>query len=271
MDVKMNILWNAYTDTGKAKNINQDAACVKRAESPIGSIVIAVICDGIDGLDKGELASSTVVRAFISWFDYQLPIIIENGMENQKKDVWKLVIKEVKEDWKRLIQEINGRIMEYGKEKKCRLGTTATALFILDEHCFLILHIGDSRIYLVRNKIKQLTRDHTVAALEAAQGKISKEEAKQDPRKYALLQCVGLAEEIAPDIMIDTVKKGDVFLLCTDGFYNKNSPSKLFDVFYSVELKDREIISKKIKEICEQNKEAGETDNMTAVALTIDI
>ena len=267
----MDILWNAYTDTGKEKNINQDAACVKRAKSPIGSISMAVICDGIDGLDKGELASSTVIKAFNSWFDYQLPIIIENGMENQNKDIWKVLIKEIKENWKRIIQEVNGKMIQYGKEKKCRLGTTVTALLILDEYCFLILHMGDSRIYLIRNKIKQLTRDHTVTALEVAQGKISKEEAKQDPRKYNLLQCVGLVEGIAPDIMIDTIQNGDVFLLCTEGFYNKNFPSKLFDVFYSVELKDKETISKKIKGICEQNKEAGEKDNMTAVVLKVNI
>ena len=63
----------AETDIGIRKNINQDSVLVKHAETELGEILLAVVCDGMGGLDKGELASATVIRSFATWFEQELP------------------------------------------------------------------------------------------------------------------------------------------------------------------------------------------------------
>ena len=63
----------ADTDMGIKKSVNQDSVLVKHAETELGEIVLTVVCDGMGGLDKGELASATVIRGFANWFEQELP------------------------------------------------------------------------------------------------------------------------------------------------------------------------------------------------------
>lgn len=68
----------AETDVGIAKDTNQDSILIKHADSQVGELVLAVICDGMGGLAKGELASATVIREFSRWFDEELPFELTN-------------------------------------------------------------------------------------------------------------------------------------------------------------------------------------------------
>ena len=64
----------AETDVGIRKQVNQDSILVKHADSKMGEMILAVVCDGMGGLDKGELASATVIRKFAKWFEQELPL-----------------------------------------------------------------------------------------------------------------------------------------------------------------------------------------------------
>ena len=68
----------ADTDVGIVKDTNQDSILVKQARYKEKEIVMAIICDGMGGLSKGELASATVIRALAQWFDNELPKEIDN-------------------------------------------------------------------------------------------------------------------------------------------------------------------------------------------------
>ena len=68
----------ADTDVGTVKTTNQDSVCVKIAETPYGQTALAMICDGMGGLEKGELASATVINEFGNWFVNELPSYIDN-------------------------------------------------------------------------------------------------------------------------------------------------------------------------------------------------
>ena len=75
----------AYTDIGTQKEVNQDSLCIRRAAVPgLGESIMAVVCDGMGGLERGELASGLCVQIFGMWFDqnlYRLPALCGNGFQ----------------------------------------------------------------------------------------------------------------------------------------------------------------------------------------------
>lgn len=265
----MDILANVYTDAGNFKSINQDSACIKIADTIIGKIAMAAVCDGVGGLYKGELASATVVRDFSKWFEINLPQILQKLMVSGKKDNWKIMVKEIKTQWQEMMQQINHKLVLYGQKEGRKLGTTASVILLLDRYCYLAIHAGDSRIYLLRDQVQKLTRDHTVSEREVAMGRISREEAVKDPRRHILLQCIGGTDFIEPDIIINEVKTGDIFLLCTDGFYNMISEEEIEKQFCINQVQSEQDITNILMDITKKVKEQGEKDNITGAVLKI--
>lgn len=110
------------TDVGIAKTTNQDSACITVAQTPYGQIAMAMICDGMGGLEKGELASATVIRAFLDWFCQELP----DQMADFRWDA-------VQTAWTHQIKTLNRTISDYGKFYGFSLGTTVTAMLLFQD------------------------------------------------------------------------------------------------------------------------------------------
>ena len=163
----------AQTDRGNVKTTNQDSVMYCHADSEMGEILMAVICDGMGGLEKGELASATVIRAFHKWFKEQLPYELEKPDLNVIGSQWALMLKELK---------------------------------------YVAVHVGDTRLYYLDRSIKKLTTDHTFIAREISRGTLTEEQAKSDKRRNLLLQCVGASKHVDPEIITGDVKKG-VYML----------------------------------------------------------
>ena len=99
----------AVTDVGNTKKTNQDSVCLKVANSKShGQIAMAVICDGMGGLELGEVASATVIQHFADWFSYKLP-----------KKLEAFSFERIKDDWNELILSCNKKLVNYGKQ--CRV------------------------------------------------------------------------------------------------------------------------------------------------------
>ena len=77
----MNFMIAAHSDVGIKKNTNQDSLLIKVAQTNLGRVCLCVVCDGMGGLAKGELASATVVRVFEKWFEERLPYLIAQGFQ----------------------------------------------------------------------------------------------------------------------------------------------------------------------------------------------
>ena len=133
----------ADTDIGTVKATNQDSICVFHADSVRGEIVMAIVCDGMGGLAKGELASATVIRAFEKWFHDEL-----------KHELYQLDMRVIANKWELLLKELNLKIMEYGKQYRVNLGTTFTGMLIVGSAYFAV-HIGDTRLYHIDRDIVQ--------------------------------------------------------------------------------------------------------------------
>lgn len=248
----MRYLSAAHTDTGLVKKINQDAFCLKIAKTPQTQIALVLICDGMGGLKNGELASAWVVNAYSAWFEKELPGQLEAGLDGIKSRLESMAL------------ELNQKIGSYGKHNGISLGTTMTGLLLLDNK-YLYFHVGDSRIYRINTSIRQLTRDHTVTALEVEKHKITEQEAANDARQSILLQCIGASEKITVEFGSGIVAREDVFLLCSDGFRHKLSEEELLGILSSQVLTSEKIMKKSLMDLVELNKERGETDNITAL------
>lgn len=246
------------TDVGIKKETNQDSCCIKEAETSKGRVLMAILCDGMGGLSKGELASATLISAFNKWFESELPELLKE--EN--------LIESIAYRWGRLLKEQNQVIAAYGKSNNIQLGSTFTGILVLEDNRFLIGHVGDSRAYKITDQnIQILTEDQTVVAREIKNGRLTPEEAERDPRRNVLLQCVGASKVVEPAFYQGVVAQNECYMLCSDGFRHLVSPEEIFRAFAPANNKDEEIMSQHITELIDLNKFRHETDNITAVLI----
>lgn len=161
-----------HTDKGRVKNINQDSICVKVAESSVGNICMAVLCDGMGGLQAGERASMVGISTFSRWFDEELVFFLD------EKDRVSILEKQLEE----LALQVDAELKQYGAENQIRLGTTITALLFV-ENDYIFVQVGDSRAYEIKTEMVQLTEDQSLVHDWVLQGRITKEEAKHHPKR----------------------------------------------------------------------------------------
>lgn len=252
----MEFLTSAVTDIGISKQTNQDSLLIKTANTKIGKVVFGVICDGMGGLAKGELASATVIKAFSNWFVTELPKLIECGMQRD------LLVNCLT----RLIREQNQLILNYGKSVGINLGTTVCAI-LLTENDYLCVNVGDSRCYEISDDYVQITKDQTLIQREIDYGVLTLEQAKNDPRRSVLLQCVGGNENVNPDFYYGVTKLNATYMLCSDGFRHEITEAEIHSKFHPNLLLSKENINANAIELIELNKSRGETDNITTLLI----
>lgn len=255
----MEYLIASATDTGIKKQTNQDSYCIKLATTSVGKVLMAVICDGMGGLKKGEVASASVISAFSDWFDSELAMLIA------KKD-----FEGIRYQWDRMIKSENQRIAEYGRNSHIQLGTTLTVILMIEPDYILIGHVGDTRIYRIdENHIHILTEDQTVVAQEVKRGRLSMEQADIDPRRNVLLQCIGASRIVEPDFTEGHYKKNQVYMLCSDGFRHTITEHEIHQTFSPNKLHNEMIMEEECRRLIELNKHRQEMDNITVILIKI--
>ncbi len=258
----------ARTDVGICKSINQDSLTVKVANTPLGEAAIAILCDGMGGLEHGEVASAVVVRAYDKWFMEEFPNSLIYGADSGL----------FQRSWRGIAIECNGRIMDYSKSVRATMGTTLTILLLIDGS-YYISHVGDCRVYVMGNGIEQLTADQTYVAREVALGHMTPLQAQNDSRRNVLLQCIGTGKNIEPEFYQGRVYKGDSFLLCSDGFRHEITEKEIYDkchngllnIKWGIDnrLENSGIMSSQLKNLIETNKKRGEKDNISAILIKV--
>lgn len=249
----MNFIISANTDIGTTKQTNQDSLSVKIIRTRVGRMVFAVLCDGMGGLSDGEVASTTVVKAFHEWVVKELPVLCEKE-EIEDSDIRK--------QWEKIVLEQNERLKAYGAGQGVRLGTTAVVM-LLTQKRYYILNVGDSRAYELTDSLRQLTADQTFVAREVALGNMTQEQARTDERRNVLLQCVGASDEVYPDMFYGEVRSDAVYMLCSDGFRHELSPEEIYEGLQPGVLFDEQGMHRHAAELIEINKQRGERDNIS--------
>ena len=228
------------SDIGLVRGTNEDSYI---CEPPH----LFVVADGMGGHAAGEIASrlaaSTVSR-----------YIGENAGANNYEELLKQAIIQANTSIYQLSQS---------KEDFNGMGTTVTAVYV-DGDTIYWGHVGDSRIYLLRNKeFSQLTNDHSLVWELVQSGNITKEEAQIHPKRNMLTRAVGTSCLIKIDTGVIVWESGDIILMCTDGLTNMVSEQDIYK-FINNHQGDFESI---LDQLVVHAKNAGGFDNITAILL----
>ncbi len=251
----MRYIATADTDIGISKDTNQDSMLIKHASTDVGEVLLAVVCDGMGGLAKGELASATVIRAFSKWFDEDLPFELENA------DMQVIGAK-----WSLLLKELNVQILEFSNANKIDgVGTTFSGILFIGNQ-YVIGHVGDTRIYHISSSLSQLTTDQTFVAREISRGTMTFEQAKTDKRRNLLLQCIGASKVVEPQVIYGKAEKG-AYMLCSDGFRHEITEAEMYESLNPINLMNKDAMHNNAKYLIEQVKSRGEKDNISVLLI----
>lgn len=252
----MEFLVSASTDIGLVKATNQDSLNVRIYNTDIGSIVFAVLCDGMGGLECGEIASASVINAFCKWSETRLPQLLSYGISDD----------DIRVEWSDIVNDMNCKIKDHGAMKGISLGTTLTAILILPDK-YYVINVGDSRTYEIYDRVTSITEDQTVVAMEVKNGIITEEQARVDPRRSVLLQCVGASDSVYPDIFTGETKKDAVYMLCSDGFRHEISEDEIFQQLRPDNMLSAEAMKQNELFLIDLNKQRGERDNISVITI----
>lgn len=253
----MNYIVSAATDIGNTKDTNQDAYSVRVYMTPLGKMTLAVLCDGMGGLAKGEVASATVINAFLRWGETRLGLLCEKGS---------ITDADIRQEWTRLVTDYNAKIKSYGNSNGINLGTTLTAILLTDNRYFVI-NVGDSRTYELTGFFKLLTKDQSLVEREIELGRLTEEQARTDPRRSVLLQCIGASDSVSPDFYFGQTQKDAVYMLCSDGFRHEITPEEIYSALGPGVLTDENIMQANMVGLINLNKSRFERDNITVVCV----
>ena len=252
----MGIITAAYTDIGIKRASNQDSVLLEMAETDYGQVILTVLCDGMGGLSKGEVASATLVNGFAVWFEKEFPYMLYAGISADK----------LKTSWEKVVNDINERIANYAQTMRLQMGTTLVVLLLVGER-YYAMHVGDSRIYMLSDEIVQLTKDQTFVQREMDAGRMTEEQAKTDPQRNALLQCVGASDVIVPEFQFGEIVRKSTFVLCSDGFRHVVTAEEIYTCLNPHVVGDEAMLQNSLVYLTELNKSRNETDNISVTAI----
>jgi serine/threonine protein phosphatase PrpC len=259
----MELKYWAATDVGRQRDHNEDNFLIDK------KLRLFVVADGMGGHAAGEVASSVAVhevrdvlhenRDLVERFDAGDPSV-------QSVDVLQIL--------EHAVQQACGAIYKRAQveQEKRGMGTTCSLLLIAGPTAGgrgFIAHVGDSRIYLVRQgQTHQLTEDHSLMNELIRRGKVKAEDIDNSPYKQyknAVTRAVGVYESVEVETFDLDVLPGDSFLLCSDGLYAYLTPNGA----ELPEILGNENINEIPKALIEKANREGGQDNITAICIRV--
>ncbi len=206
------LTFHAATDVGKKRSHNEDNYLVDR------DLGLFVVADGMGGHAAGEVASAIAVRSIHDVIRHDRGLIQDRAINGPQSEV---SVRQIMGVLELAVQSASQRIhAEAQKDSKKRgMGTTVSLLLLIDSFAY-VAHVGDSRIYLLRDGyLHRVTEDHTVANELLRLGMVTPEQLDRIPRKNAITRAVGVYQHAEIDTLTLEVLPNDQFLLCSDGLY----------------------------------------------------
>lgn len=207
----------SISDTG-IRPANEDAYLVSRVAHPSGDIMLLAVADGLGGHPAGEVASHLAVRTLEKVVQEQLQFLADTG-EASLRSLLSLAFAETNRTIAGLAEaqpEWNG------------MATTLVAALVSGDDLCVIGNVGDSRAYLISDRMERITRDHSQVQEMVDRGLLSPKEAEHHPQKNIVTRIVGRVGD-APDMY--TCRLGSsILLLCSDGLFDGISERRIFSV-----------------------------------------
>lgn len=220
---------------------------------------IFVVCDGMGGQAAGEVASKMAVDILLAYFR-------EAGKTGDYRQVGEAP-QGVSPDSRALasaIQLANRTIFETGQQQQSKSGMGSTIVAaVIRGNSLSVGHVGDSRIYLIRqNSIQQLTQDHSLVMEQVRRGYITREQAERSEMQNIILRALGSEENVEPDVEDLVVLAGDTLILNSDGLTRHVRDEEILKIVSSSSSLEQSCTA-----LVEAAKNNGGDDNITCLLL----
>ncbi|MCQ2510176.1 MAG: Stp1/IreP family PP2C-type Ser/Thr phosphatase [Lachnospiraceae bacterium] len=228
------------TDVGQKRQMNQDFLFT--SVEAVGNLPnLFVVADGMGGHNAGDFASR-----------YGVSVLVENVKKDKNFNPVKII--------RAGIEAANREVMEQARRdpSMAGMGTTMVVATIVGGYAY-IANVGDSRLYLVSNKLNQITQDHSLVAEMVRLGELTPEEARNHPDKNIITRAIGTSEEVRIDFFDMKLEEGEMLLMCSDGLTNMVDDEAIYEI-----LKEEENPGK-AQALVDQANANGGKDNIAVI------
>ncbi len=235
----------SVTDIGKKRKLNQDFVYV--SETPVGNLPnLFVVADGMGGHNAGDYASKctveTMVREVRGCFEKNPVRILGKA-----------------------IRIANDQIRRKAKEDSSLfgMGSTVVAATCLG-HYLQVANVGDSRLYIINDEIRQITRDHSLVEEMVRLGSIDRAAARNHPDKNIITRAIGALDTVEIDFFHEELKPGDIVLICSDGLTNMLEDEAIGNI-----LRERLSLEERAVKLIEAANNNGGRDNIAVILIDV--
>lgn len=249
----MHIVSSGITDIGRKRGRNEDAFLINE------ELNLYVVADGMGGHAGGEYASSLAVNTVEECIGM---IELPGSSREDGPDPVEFLRGQLSHS----VSQAGRKIYDWACEHTefWGMGTTVVVLLVHEGNAY-IAHVGDSRVYLVRSGvIEQVTEDHSLVAQSVREGLMTPEEAKNHRLGNVITRALGSNPEVEVDVQVRAVRRGDKFLLCSDGLSGHVEDEEMKDLVINHEVQEagRQLVGL----ACAR----GGKDNITVVVVEVD-
>jgi protein phosphatase len=242
------IRYGGVTDVGKVRGENEDAFEIDEQSD------LFVVSDGMGGHAEGATAAQLVIEALPQILNEQLGRLRSSSSKSIRRAIHKSIIK--------LDRQI--RKEGAGDTGHENMGATMVMAMVRGGRVFTA-NVGDSRAYLFRkNRLRQLSQEHTMVAEMIENGEIQEEHAENHPAGHIITQCIGVDAEVKPHVRSLSLQKSDRLLLCSDGLTDMVNDEAIAAILG--EVAEPQAICGRLVEAANS---AGGEDNITAVVVEL--
>ena len=233
----------SVTDIGRKRKLNQDF--VYSSDEAVGNLKnVYIVADGMGGHPAGDYASKctveTMVREIKGCFE-QSPIRILS----------------------RAIRIANDQVRRKAREDESLygMGTTVVAATVLGKY-LQVANVGDSRLYIINEEVRQITRDHSLVEEMVRMGGLDREAARNHPDKNIITRAIGARDTIEIDFFHEELKSGDLILMCSDGLTNMLEDEEIGRI-----LKTPGTIEERAERLIDAANQNGGRDNIAVILI----
>ena len=229
------------TDVGKVRSINQDN--VFFSDESVGKLSnLYIVADGMGGHKAGDFASAYAVKSFL------------DKVKDSKSNNPITIIKQS-------LYKVNQEILDLANEHEeyQGMGTTFVVAIILKGKLY-VANVGDSRLYIINDYIRQITLDHSLVEELIRTGQLERRKGRYHPEKNIITRALGASEDVVPDFFEVVLEEEDRILLCSDGLSNMVEDDELRDI-----VMDNPLPKESVEQLIDRANFYGGKDNIGIV------
>ena len=233
----------SVTDIGRKRKLNQDF--VYSSDEPVGNLPnVYIVADGMGGHQAGDYASKCKVETMV-------------------REIRGCCEKSPIRILSKAIRIANDQVRKKAREDESLLGmgTTVVAATCLGKY-LQVANVGDSRLYIINDEVRQITRDHSLVEEMVRMGGIDREAARNHPDKNIITRAIGARDTIEIDFFHEELKSGDIVLMCSDGLTNMLEDEEIGRI-----LRSQGTIEERAEELIEAANQNGGRDNIAVIVI----